>query len=106
MSEKEKKAETKTPVEKFVKLNLTPIVEVPQKQFAKTREWLEVLKRIPRGQAWNTTEDELGITVSSMRISVQRYIKGGLLPKDFKVIQRTVGGILRVYIMNGAKTEK
>jgi len=77
--------------------------QIPRKRAKRTEEWLVLLKKIPKGKAWVTTEKELGVSAVSVKTIVNRYVRNGLIPKGYKVMQRTVDGKLTIYILNESK---
>lgn len=79
--------------------------EIPGRVRRRTAQWLRLLKKIPRGKAMVTSEKELGVKASSVKLIVDRYVKNNLLPKGYNVITRTTGGALTIYIVNSAKQE-
>lgn len=78
---------------------------IPGKVHRKTEQWLNQLKDIPAGKAWAVTEDDLGVTPTSLKITVRRLVEKKLLPKTYRVMQRTVNGKLILYVVNSAEHE-
>jgi hypothetical protein len=80
--------------------------EIPGKLKRKGNEWLEILRKIPKGKAWAVTEEEAGIKAVSMRMMVTRLKKIGELPSNYKTMQRTVKGKVTIYIINSVESTK
>ena len=74
--------------------------KIPMKVSNRAEEWIAFLKKIPRGQALVTTRKELGVTVSSMKITIDRLTRKGQLPPTYYVRQRTTKEGTVVYIVN------
>lgn len=76
---------------------------IPGRIKKKSGEWLKILLKIPKGQAWVITEEEAGVKATSIKTMVNRLKEMGELPKNYKAIQRTIRGKVTVYIINSAK---
>lgn len=77
--------------------------KIPMKTSNKAEEWLIFLKKIPRGQALVTTRKELGVTVSSLKITIDRLTKKGLLPPTYYIRQRRTKEGTQFYVVNSAR---
>ena len=80
--------------------------KIPVAVSKKAQEWIRILKRIPRGKVWVTSDKELGVSAGSMHTIVYKYVKMGLLPNTYRVVRRTKGDTTLIYIINTAKTDK
>jgi predicted site-specific integrase-resolvase len=67
---------------------------------------MELLKKIPKGKAMVTTEDEIGAKGGTVRSLVARYIKAGKIPPTFTVVKRSEDQDETIYIINRRTTEK
>jgi len=86
------------------KMRLIDEKEVPGRIKRKSAEWLELLKKIPKGKVWVITEEEAGVKATSIKTMVNRLKAIGELPDSYKAIQRTgKGGKVTIYIINSAK---
>ncbi len=88
------------------RLKLVDEDKIPVAVSKKAEEWVKMLKQIPRGKAWVTTDKELGIQAGSMHSIVYKYVKMGLLPNTYRVVRRTKGDTTIIYIINTAKTDE
>jgi len=87
-----------------IKMRIISEEEVPGKIAKRSAEWLEMFKKIPKGKAWETSEEELKVTMSSVKVMVKRLIEKGHLPDSYRVIQRTKpNGKKIIYVINSAK---
>lgn len=78
--------------------------KVPSKVGAKSAPVLRFCQNIPRNGAVAVAADELGLTVASLYIMVNRFKKRGELPKGFYATTRTVDGVKTIYLVNSAKS--
>lgn len=78
---------------------------VPLKQMRKSEEWIRLLKQIPPGKAWVFDRETMGVSGSTIKILVARYVQSGRLPKSYRVSQRTIDGKTKVYVINSAKQD-
>jgi len=86
------------------KMRIISEEEIPVKVARRSAEWIDLFKKIPKGKAWETSEEELKVTASSVKLMVKRLIDRGLLPDSYHVIQRTKpDGKKIIYIANSAK---
>lgn len=86
------------------KMRIISEEEIPAKIKKRESEWLEMIQRIPKGKAWIVTEEEAGVKAISLKTTVNRLIKSGLLSDNFKVIRRTgMNGKVTMYVVNSAK---
>lgn len=76
--------------------------KVPAKKL-KSREWLELLRKIPVGKAWVIDPDADRINPSNAKAMVNLLIRTGRIGRNYQVISRTEGGVLTVYIVNSAR---
>ena len=81
--------------------------KIPIRITTKSEEWLNFLKKIPRGQALQTTRDEIGVTASSLSQTIDRLVDRGDLPSNYYVRQHvTKDGEHRIYIINSLSPHK
>ena len=92
-------------MEKASKMRLINENELPIRMKKKGAEWLQAFQKIPLGKAWVLTEEEAGVKASSVKIMLARLVKLGMLPKNFKVRQRTVKGKVTIYVINSGVEE-
>lgn len=90
-------------MEKSTKMKLIDEKAVPGRIKKRASEWLEVLLKIPKGQAWVVTEEDVGVKAVSIKAMVNRLKSVGELPKNYKVVQRTRRGKVTIYVINSAK---
>ncbi|MCP8309178.1 MAG: hypothetical protein H3Z54_10890 [archaeon] len=87
------------------KLEFIPEDKVPTRIKKKGQEWLKLFRSIPKGQALVLSEDEIGVQASTVKTTVARFKKLGDLPSGYRVVQRTMGNKVMVYVINSAKSE-
>ena len=61
------------------------------------------LNKIPKGQALKTTREELGVTASSLKTTIDRLIERGQIPPYFYVRQHKSRGKEIIYIVHSTR---
>ncbi len=79
--------------------------KLPVKIKKRTDEWVKLLLKIPKGKAWVVTEKDIPTSADNIKTMVTRLTSKGLIPKSFRVVQRTKEGKTTLYIINSAKVE-
>lgn len=77
--------------------------KIPIRITTKSEEWVAFLTKIPKGQAFKTNREELGVTASSLKSTVARLIERGQLPPYFYVRQHKKQGEEIIYIVHSAR---
>jgi hypothetical protein len=77
---------------------------VPGRSNRKAEEWVALFKKIPKGKAWVISEKDLGVSATSVKTVVNRYMKDGRLPKEYAVRQRSKGDSITVYIIHSTES--
>ena len=85
-------------------LKVIDVSEIPGRVSRKQEEWVKLLKSIPKGKAIVGTEDELS-SRSNLDTLIKNYTEKKLIPKGYRVVQRTVQGKPLIYIMRQAEPE-
>jgi predicted transcriptional regulator len=92
--------------ERLEKGRLIDASAVPRKtMLGRTSDWIRILKSIPKGQAMVWNEKDLGIKTGAVQEAVRRYMKLGLLPREYRVVKRTTnvwdsGDSVMIYIIH------
>lgn len=88
------------------KMRFVPVEEVPFRGYTKTSFFIEMVKKIPKGKSWLITEDDkLGLNPLSIRATIKRYQKKGVLPDNYRVSTMSVNGITQVYVSNAIEVK-
>lgn len=78
-----------------------PEDKVPVRITRRSEEWAAFLKTIPKGQALVTTRQELGVSASSLKVTMDRLMEKGLIPPTYYLRQhKTREGKVEMYIVN------
>lgn len=96
-----------------IRCNMTPIEikepvfipedKVPIRMTTRAEEWITFLKKIPKGQALATTRKELGVSASSLKVTIDRLVRNGQIPSNFYLRQhRTKDGNEKIFIINSS----
>jgi hypothetical protein len=81
--------------------------KIPVAVSKKAQEWVKILKKIPRGKVWVTSDKELGVSAGSMHTVVYKYVKMGLLPNTYRVVRRSMpDGTTKIFVINTVKTDE
>jgi DNA-binding MarR family transcriptional regulator len=79
--------------------------KIPVRITSRSEEWVLFLKKIPKGQALATTREELGVTASSVKTTIDRLInKGQISPTYFVRQHKSKDGADKIYIVNSTHT--
>jgi hypothetical protein len=93
-------------LEKWVRRNrrvkLVDESELPPVRLT-TKDWIEILKKIPPGKAWAIDPKEDGVNPSNAKAMVNYLIRKHKIGRNYRVISKMEGEILAVYILNSSR---
>lgn len=87
-------------------MKLIDETEVPATTRIKTEKWLKKLKQIPEGKAWEITTKDVDVSLNTIKTTFNRYIREGLLPQTYKVVQRKKGNNLKIYVIHSTESKE
>lgn len=88
-------------------MKLIPLAQVPKSAGSgqpTNIALIEKIKNIPIGMALVVNEDDLAEfdlpSITAIRVTVRRYVKRGLIPKNIRAVERKRMGKTTVYILS------
>ncbi len=78
-------------------------LKLPQDE--KTKMWRDLFENIPRGRAFISTEKDLGVKVSTVRVKLREFQAKGWASKGLRVSYRTKKGGVDIWIVNDAEVQ-
>lgn len=79
--------------------------ELPTRLRKSSQQWVETLESIPKGQAIETTREDLGLHEVSVRNIIRKLKDAKLLDENYYVTTREQGGVRKIYIVHSAHNE-